>query len=87
MALVKPVRVSASVKTRASWLEMSRIPVREALRRLEADGLLTLAPYRGMVIFELDHQTVMELYFMRELLKGTAAGRRRGGPRTRRSRS
>ena len=58
----------------ASWLEMSRTPVREALRRLEADGLLTFAPYRGMVISELDHQAVMELYSMREVLEGTAAG-------------
>ena len=58
----------------ASWLELSRTPVREALRRLEADGLLTFAPYRGMVISELDHQAVMELYSMREVLEGTAAG-------------
>ena len=58
----------------ASWLEMTRTPVREALRRLEVDGLLTFAPYRGMVISELDHQAVMELYSMREVLEGTAAG-------------
>ena len=58
----------------ASKLDMSRTPVREALRRLEADGLLTFAPYRGMVISELDHQAVMELYQMREVLEGTAAG-------------
>jgi len=58
----------------AERLAMSRTPVREALRRLEADGLLTFAPYRGMVISELDHQAVMELYQMREALEGTAAG-------------
>lgn len=58
----------------AERLTMSRTPVREALRRLEADGLLTFAPYRGMVISELDHQAVMELYQMREVLEGTAAG-------------
>lgn len=57
----------------AARLSMSRTPVREALRRLEADGLLTFAPYRGMVIAELDHQAVMELYQMREVLEGTAA--------------
>src|SRR3546814_15861515 len=55
----------------ADRLRMSRTPVREALRRLEADGLLTFAPYRGMVIAELDHQAVMELYQMREVLEGT----------------
>lgn len=58
----------------AERLSMSRTPVREALRRLEANGLLTFAPYRGMVISELDHQAVMELYTMREVLEGTAAG-------------
>jgi DNA-binding GntR family transcriptional regulator len=58
----------------ATQLDMSRTPVREALRRLEADGLLTFAPYRGMMISELDHQAVMELYQMREVLEGTAAG-------------
>lgn len=58
----------------AERLEVSRTPVREAFRRLEADGLLSFAPYRGMVISELDHQAVMELYSMREVLEGTAAG-------------
>jgi DNA-binding GntR family transcriptional regulator len=58
----------------ADRFAMSRTPVREALRRLEADGLLTFAPYRGMVISELDHQAVIELYTMREALEGTAAG-------------
>lgn len=58
----------------AKRLDVSRTPVREALRRLEADGLLTFVPYRGMIIAELDHQAVMELYQMREVLEGTAAG-------------
>ena len=58
----------------ASRLEISRTPVREALRRLEADGFLTFEPHRGMVVVQLDHQSVMELYAMREALEGTAAG-------------
>lgn len=57
----------------ADWLQISRTPVREALRRLEVDGLLTFEPHRGMVIAQLDHQAVMELYSMREVLEGTAA--------------
>lgn len=58
----------------AEQLEISRTPVREALRRLEADGFLAFEPHRGMIVVELDHQSVMELYAMREALEGTAAG-------------
>ncbi|MCC7046463.1 MAG: GntR family transcriptional regulator [Alphaproteobacteria bacterium] len=57
----------------SGWLKMSRTPIREALRRLESEGLLTHEPHRGVVISSLDHQMVMELYFMREVLEGTAA--------------
>jgi DNA-binding GntR family transcriptional regulator len=56
----------------AGQLGISRTPVREALRRLEADGFLTFEPHRGMVVVQLDHQSVMELYAMREALEGTA---------------
>ncbi len=58
----------------AERLEISRTPVREALRRLEADGFLTFEPHRGMIVVQLDHQSMMELYAMREVLEGTAAG-------------
>lgn len=57
----------------AERLEISRTPVREALRRLEADGFLTFEPHRGMIVVQLDHQSMMELYAMREVLEGTAA--------------
>ena len=58
----------------AQQLEISRTPVREAFRRLEADGFMTLEPHRGMVVVQLDHQSIIELYTMREALEGTAAG-------------
>lgn len=57
----------------ANWYGVSRTPVREALRRLESDGLLVFAPWRGVVVAELDQQQVIELYAMRQVLEGTAA--------------
>lgn len=58
----------------AQWLGMSRTPVREALGRLANEGLIANDLQRGMIIAELDHQMVTELYAMREVLEGTAAG-------------
>lgn len=57
----------------AEWLQMSRTPVRDALRRLESEGMLAHEPRHGLVVARLDRQAVMELYVMRELLEGTAA--------------
>ena len=57
----------------AKSLGISRTPVREALRRLETQGLLAHAPHRGMVVRELEQQEITELYEMREVLEGAAA--------------
>jgi DNA-binding GntR family transcriptional regulator len=57
----------------ARWLNMSRTPVREAISRLETEGLLTHVPRQGLTVARLDYQAVMELYEMREVLEGTAA--------------
>lgn len=57
----------------AEWLHMSRTPVREAFRRLEAEGVMTHEPRGGLVVTRVDRQAVMELYTMREVLEGTAA--------------
>lgn len=52
---------------------ISRTPVREALRRLEAQGLVTHEPHRGVVVAELDYDQLGELYAVREVLEATAA--------------
>ena len=57
----------------AARLEISRTPVREALRRLEEAGLIMQAPHRGLVVGSLDPQAVNELYEIREALEGAAA--------------
>ena len=58
----------------SEWVGASRTPIREALGRLEGEGLVARDPSRGMIVAELDHGMVAELYVMREVLEGTAAG-------------
>ncbi|WP_315901601.1 GntR family transcriptional regulator [Salipiger bermudensis] len=57
----------------AERLQMSRTPVREALRRLEAEGLVTHKPRVGVIVRQLSYSELMELYEMRWVLEGTAA--------------
>jgi DNA-binding GntR family transcriptional regulator len=57
----------------ATELGLSRTPVRDALRSLEAAGLVTLRPNRGAVVTELGVERVAELLEMREVLEGLAA--------------
>lgn len=54
-------------------LTLSRTPVREALRRLEADGIVEHKPRMGAVVRQLSHGEVVELYEMRVVLERTAA--------------
>ena len=52
---------------------ISRTPAREAIRRLESEGLVSFVPRHGAIISKLDHQETMELYDLREILEGAAA--------------
>ena len=57
----------------ADRLNISRTPVREAIRRLESEGLVDHQPRSGAVVRTLAYPEVMELYEMRCVLEGTAA--------------
>jgi len=57
----------------AARFGVSRTPVRQAIARLEAEGLLTHEPRRGLIVTRPDHQQVVELYVMREVLEAAAA--------------
>lgn len=53
---------------------MSRMPVREALQRLEAaTGLVTLIPHRGAVVNGISVDDLREMFELRALLEGLAA--------------
>lgn len=57
----------------AAAIGLSRTPIREALARLESERLIVNDSSRGLVVTELDYSSINELYFMREVLEGTAA--------------
>ncbi|WP_044559836.1 GntR family transcriptional regulator [Azospirillum sp. B4] len=53
----------------AQKLGVSRIPVREALQQLEAEGLVATIPYKGSVVAQLSPAQVREYYEVRLLLE------------------
>ncbi len=57
----------------ASQLGMSRMPVREAFRRLATQELLTIRPNRGAVVRGLSHDEAIEVFEMRSVLEAQAA--------------
>lgn len=54
----------------AAELGVSSIPVREALRRLEAEGLVTLSPHVGAVVSTLSLAEITEVFELRALIEG-----------------
>lgn len=56
----------------AEEFSVSRMPVREALRQLDAEGFITLVPHRGAVVSELSPAQIEEIYEMRSVLEGLA---------------
>src|SRR5499427_8014529 len=53
----------------AAELGVSRGPIREAIGRLAAEGLVTVRPRRGAVVRSLSKQEFLEAYQVREALE------------------
>ena len=66
----------------AEELGVSRIPIREALRQLEAEGLVVFNPHRGAVVSSLSIGEIEELFELRAQIESDLV--RRAVPRVRR---
>ncbi|MGH7460513.1 MAG: GntR family transcriptional regulator, partial [Longimicrobiales bacterium] len=53
----------------AAELGVSRIPVREALRQLEVEGLVTFSPHVGAIVSTLSLDEISELFELRAVLE------------------
>lgn len=53
----------------ATQYRVSRIPVREALRQLDAEGLIAIVPNRGAIVPALSPSDIEELFSIRALLE------------------
>lgn len=54
-------------------LGVSRTPVREALRQLELEGLVTIVPNKGAYVTAITQKDVKDIYKIRSLLEGLCA--------------
>ncbi|RCW43947.1 GntR family transcriptional regulator [Halopolyspora algeriensis] len=65
----QPIRQDAI----AHQLGVSRVPLREALKTLEAEGQVVYEPHRGYSVAELSLSDLLEVYRLRDLLESEAA--------------
>jgi DNA-binding GntR family transcriptional regulator len=54
----------------AETLGVSIVPVREALKRLEVEGLVSIVPRRGAFVTEISLSHLDDLYYARALIEG-----------------
>jgi len=57
----------------AEQLGVSKTPIREALSRLQQDGLAETTSFKGAVVTGYSRQDLVEIYELRELLESSAA--------------
>ncbi len=64
----------------ATAVGVSRTPVREALLRLESEGLVRLYPKRGALVLPVSSQEIADVVETRELVETFTAGKATIGP-------
>jgi DNA-binding GntR family transcriptional regulator len=57
----------------AAQFGVSRTPVREALKRLSAEGFVVQLPRQGLAVAEPSPEEIMDAYLVREAIEGLAA--------------
>ena len=57
----------------ADALQVSRTPIREALRQLELEGLVEIRPNKGALVVGIHPEDIRDIYTIRALLEGLAA--------------
>ncbi|GEK34728.1 GntR family transcriptional regulator [Kurthia sibirica] len=57
----------------ATKLNVSRMPIREAIQQLELDGLVKNIPNKGAIVIGIDVDELSELFFVRRHLEGQLA--------------
>lgn len=58
----------------AERMNVSRTPIREAIRELATDGLVVIEPRRGAYVSDISVQNMLDIFEVREDLEGLAAG-------------
>lgn len=57
----------------AKTLNVSRMPIREAIKQLAAEGYVTVEPHKGAVVKQFTIQELEEIYFLRAKFEPMAA--------------
>ena len=80
--LLRRAIINGEYKPRERLVEMelaqkysvSRTPVREALKHLEALGLVKMERYKGAMVADISQKEIREMLYVRATLEGMAAG-------------
>ncbi|MFH1624227.1 MAG: GntR family transcriptional regulator [Pseudomonadota bacterium] len=57
----------------AERLKVSRTPLREAIKRLETEGLVKIIPNKGATVLKSSPEEIEEMYFIGAVIEGLAA--------------